>query len=51
VNFLIDYHIVYAFLIGYLVAANAGRVFGLDGWLAQRREASTHDSSPHPLAG
>ena len=51
VNFIIDYHIVYAVLTGYLVAANAGRVIGLDGWLAQRRMVSTHDASMRPLAG
>src|SRR5579862_3110867 len=37
VNLLIDYHIVYSVLLGYLIAANAGHAFGLDGWLAQRR--------------
>src|ERR1700686_4977661 len=31
VNLLIDYHIVYTVLLGYLVASNAGRAFGLDG--------------------
>ena len=34
VNFLLDYHIVYATLTGWLVAANAGHVWGLDGWVA-----------------
>lgn len=37
VNLLIDYHIVYAGLIGRLVAVNAARVWGLDGWLAAYR--------------
>ena len=37
VNLIIDYHIVYATLTAWLVAANAGRVWGLDGWLAGRR--------------
>jgi thiosulfate dehydrogenase [quinone] large subunit len=36
VNFLLDYHIVYATLTGWLVAANAGHVWGLDGWLANQ---------------
>ena len=36
VNLVIDYHIVYAVLLGYLIAANAGRAFGLDGWIANR---------------
>lgn len=35
-NFVFDYHIVFALLIGWLVAVNAGRAFGLDGWLAER---------------
>jgi thiosulfate dehydrogenase (quinone) large subunit len=37
VNLIIDYHIVYATLTVWLVVANAGRVWGLDGWLAERR--------------
>jgi thiosulfate dehydrogenase [quinone] large subunit len=41
-NLIIDFHIVYAALTGWLVAANAGRVWGLDGWLADRRWRS-HD--------
>jgi len=32
-NFLIDYHIVYAGLLAYLIAKRAGHVFGLDGWV------------------
>ena len=36
VNLIIDYHIVYATLTAWLVVANAGRVWGLDGWLADR---------------
>jgi thiosulfate dehydrogenase [quinone] large subunit len=38
VNFLIGYHIVYAVLIGYLIAANAGHAFGLGGWVARWRQ-------------
>jgi hypothetical protein len=37
VNLIIDFHIVYATLTVWLVAANAGRVWGLDGWLTERR--------------
>jgi len=40
VNFLLDYHIVYAVLIGWLVAVNAGRAYGLDGWIAHRAAAA-----------
>lgn len=31
-NFIVDYHIVYATLMGYLFATRAGHVWGLDGW-------------------
>jgi thiosulfate dehydrogenase [quinone] large subunit len=34
VNFILDYHIVYATLTGWLVAVNAGKVWGLDGFVA-----------------
>jgi thiosulfate dehydrogenase [quinone] large subunit len=34
-NFILDYHIVYAAVLGYLVARHAGHVWGLDG-LAER---------------
>lgn len=37
VNLLVDYHIVYATLVGYLVAVNAGHAFGLDGLVAAWR--------------
>lgn len=37
VNLMIDYHIVFATLTGWLVAANAGMAYGLDGWLAAHR--------------
>ena len=36
-NPTIDYHIVYATLTLWLVVANAGRVYGLDGWIALHR--------------
>jgi hypothetical protein len=35
-NFLIDYHIVYGLVLLQLIVQNAGHVWGLDGWLAQR---------------
>ena len=31
VNFIMDFHLVYAGVLVYLMAVNAGRVFGLDG--------------------
>ena len=42
VNLIIDYHIVYAVLTAWLVVANAGRVWGLDGWLAEHRRLGGH---------
>ena len=39
VNFILDYHIVFATLTGWLAMVNAGRVWGLDGWLAGRMPA------------
>ncbi len=32
-NFIVEYHLVYTFVIIYLAAVKAGRVFGLEGWL------------------
>jgi len=39
VNFILDYHIVFATLTAWLAMVNAGRVWGLDGWLAGRMPA------------
>jgi thiosulfate dehydrogenase (quinone) large subunit len=33
-NFVVDYHIVYAVVLIWLIAKNAGRVAGLDAWAA-----------------
>jgi thiosulfate dehydrogenase (quinone) large subunit len=33
-SFLIDFHVVYAGLVVYLMMKRAGHVFGLDGWAA-----------------
>jgi len=35
-NYLVDYHIVYAGVLVYLIVKRAGHVFGLDGWLAKQ---------------
>jgi len=32
-NFILDYHIVYAGVLGYLIYKRAGHVLGLDGWI------------------
>jgi len=37
VNFLVDYHLVYAGVLAYLMVKQAGHVFGLDGWLANMK--------------
>ncbi len=37
-NFLLDEHIVYALVLGLLIAAHAGHVWGVDGWLARRAD-------------
>jgi thiosulfate dehydrogenase [quinone] large subunit len=34
-NYLVDYHIVYAGVLVYLIVKRAGHVFGLDGWVAK----------------
>jgi len=34
-NYLLDYHIVYAVVLVYLIVKQAGRVWGLDGWVEQ----------------
>ncbi len=48
-NLIIDYHIVYAGVLGYLIATRAGTVFGLDGWL-QRRAAAGSNGMPQAAA-
>ena len=34
-NFIMEYHLVYAIVLVYLAAVHAGRVVGLDQWLAE----------------
>jgi len=42
VNCILDYHIVYATLTGWLVAVNAGKVWGLDGWVSDYMATRHH---------
>lgn len=35
-NFIVDYHLVYAGVLAYLIVKRAGHVFGLDGWAAEQ---------------
>ena len=37
-SFLIDFHIVYALVLGLLIVRHAGHVVGLDAWAARRPE-------------
>ena len=41
-NFIFDYHLVYAGVLSYLVAQHAGHVLGLDGLVAKLRIARDH---------
>jgi thiosulfate dehydrogenase [quinone] large subunit len=34
-SYLVDYHIVYAGVLVYLIVKRAGHVFGLDGWVSK----------------
>jgi len=49
-NYLIDYHIVYAGVIVYLMVKRAGHVFGLDG-LVERWRVVEHYPALRPLVG
>lgn len=33
-NLIVEYHVVLALILVYLVSVGAGRIYGLDGWLA-----------------
>ena len=41
-NFIIDYHLVYAGVLGYLIWARAGHVLGLDAWAENLRFVREH---------
>ena len=43
-NFIVDYHIVYAAVLGYLVVKRAGHVWGLDAWAEQLEFFRQHPS-------
>jgi thiosulfate dehydrogenase (quinone) large subunit len=49
-NYLIDYHIVYAGILVYLIVKRAGHVFGLDGVL-ERLHLVEHYPALRPLVG
>jgi thiosulfate dehydrogenase [quinone] large subunit len=50
VNFLVDYHLVYATVIVYLIAHRAGHVFGLDGLVEEMHMADGYPMLK-PLVG
>ena len=41
-NLLLDFHIVYAGVLGYLIAKRAGHVWGLDAWVEKRPLLARH---------
>lgn len=47
-NFIVEYHLVYTFLIVYLAAVGAGRIFGLEGWL-EKQPAMRDYLEHHPV--
>jgi len=49
-NYLIDYHIVYAGVLVYLMVKRAGHVFGLDGVVERLRLIEDHPAL-RPLVG
>lgn len=49
-NFLVDFHLVYATVLVYLVAHNAGHVWGLDGLLERFHVVERHPAL-RPLVG
>ena len=36
-NLLVDEHVVYALVLGLLIATHAGHILGLDGWVAHQK--------------
>jgi thiosulfate dehydrogenase (quinone) large subunit len=50
VNFIMEYHLVYAGVMIYLIATHAGRVWGLDGWV-ERMPFIAHHPELRPLVG
>jgi len=41
-NFIVDYHLVYAGVLVYLIVMRAGHVFGLDGWVENLQFVRQH---------
>jgi thiosulfate dehydrogenase [quinone] large subunit len=49
-NYLVDFHLVYATVLVYLIAHRAGHVFGLDG-LVEQLNMAEHYPVLRPLFG
>ena len=49
-NFIIDFHLVYATVIVYLIAHRAGHVWGLDGFLEDMHMVDRYPAL-RPLVG
>jgi thiosulfate dehydrogenase [quinone] large subunit len=43
-NFIVDYHIVYAGVLVFLIGKHAGHVWGLDGWVEKLTLIARHPS-------
>jgi len=43
-NLIVDYHLVYAGVLGYLIVKKAGHVFGLDAWAEHLSFVRNHPS-------
>jgi thiosulfate dehydrogenase [quinone] large subunit len=43
-NLIIDEHLIYALMLGYLMVRHAGHVWGLDGWVANQDMARQNRS-------
>lgn len=41
-NFIMDYHLVYAAALTFVIAMRGGHVFGLDGWLERQQFVLKH---------
>jgi thiosulfate dehydrogenase [quinone] large subunit len=41
-NFIVDYHLVYAGVLVYLIAVRAGHIFGLDAWAENLQIVKEH---------
>lgn len=49
-NLIVDYHLVYAGVLVYLIVNNAGQVFGLDGWVKNKPAVKNNPVLSHLIA-